>query len=127
VIYPRTEARKSLAKRFQLPYFDDMQDWEWEVADVTRFQEFLAAYTSHGLNEAERWSLMEVLVQCVEDMQGDSERTRAWLSLEPLLRSGASLHGETIRYWSLEEESDPDNLFSVSLAMRELLHEIGGQ
>jgi hypothetical protein len=34
----------SLATRFGLPYHDDMQDWEWEVADSARFEEFLATY-----------------------------------------------------------------------------------
>jgi hypothetical protein len=41
---PSTAAREALAARFGLAYSDRMQDWEWEVADVDRFGEFLDAY-----------------------------------------------------------------------------------
>lgn len=43
--FPSTEARRALAKRFDLPYADEMQDWEWEIADASRFEEFSAAYS----------------------------------------------------------------------------------
>ena len=47
---------KALAVRFRLPYSDDMQDWEWEVADYKRFGEFLDAYQATDMSDDERFS-----------------------------------------------------------------------
>ena len=117
--HPTAAVRKSLAARFELPYSDSMQDWEWEVADVARFDEFVAALRSGGLTMSERFSLMEVVVQCVEDM-ADREREGAWVTVEPLLRAGADLHRPTIEYWACFDAPDLDSTFHVSGHMRRL-------
>ena len=123
---PCKEARKELAILFQLPYSDVMQDWEWEVAQAAHFDEFLNAYINHELSEAARWSLMEVLIQSVEDMPSNSDLDAAWRKLEPLLKARVSLHGDTIHYWACVETNDPTGFFRVSPAMRTLLPENGG-
>ena len=66
VLFPSTPARRALASRFGLPYDDAMQDWEWEVANPDDFDLYLAAYTLEMPAE-QRFSLMEMLLQCVED------------------------------------------------------------
>src|SRR5258707_689671 len=88
-----TAARVSLASRFGLPYDHSMQDWEWEVADASRFGEFLDAYSSGSFDEDERFSLMEMLIQCVEDMDLPSvESTPQWRSAAALLRANPWVH-----------------------------------
>jgi len=118
--FPTTTARQALAERFGLPYGDDMQDWEWEVADAKRFQELLAAYDTPPLTDAERYSLMEMLVQCVEDLAVDGEGENAWTAIEHRLRS-RPLHRTTIEYWSCLGETDPNSMFHISARMRRLL------
>jgi hypothetical protein len=118
---PTTEARVSLATRFDLPYRDDMQDWEWEVADESRFQEFLSAYESSDLSAAERFSLMEVLVQCVENKTDEAAFLGAWRAIERHLAHGGGLHLSTIQYWASVGESDISHCFRVAPAMRRLL------
>ncbi len=126
---PSTPARQSLATRFGLPYHDNMQDWEWEVADASRFQEFLAAYRHASLNEAERGSLMEVLIQCVEDLLAAGspqppESLPEWQAVAALLREHPSLHAATVDYWSCLEEPDLALCFHVSALMRPLRAEL---
>jgi hypothetical protein len=119
---PRTEARIALAKRFGLPYQDSMQDWEWEVADAKRFREWLDAYIGADLTDDERLSLMEMLIQCAEDMGPGPELESACLSLEPLLLARPTLHRASVEYWALVGEDDHAAQFAVSAAMRKTLN-----
>lgn len=118
--HPDSAARRSLATRLDLPYSDDMQDWEWEVADSARFEEFLVMYHSTDLNDDERFSLMEILIQCVDDLGLSSQAVSAWTKIEPLLVHDSRLHGSTIEYWSRFGETDLESLFNVSPQMRRL-------
>jgi len=118
---PTAEARISLASRFNLPYHDDMQDWECEVADESRFQEFLSAYQLPELTDAERFSLMEVLIQCVEDKADKPDSAAAWQALESHLIRAKMLHLSTIQYWASDGETEPNHCFFVAPAMRRLL------
>jgi hypothetical protein len=112
-------ARASLARRFGLPYDHWMQDWEWEVAEPSRFGEFLEAYTSGALDEDERFTLMEMLVQCVEDMELPSVATAPeWRSVAALLTAAPRLHASSVRYWSCLGDRDLEDCFSVSGPMR---------
>jgi hypothetical protein len=117
--WPTTAARKALASRFDLSYDPFSQDWEWVVADPSRFGEFLDAYTSGILDEDERFALMEMLIQCVEDMDlpavGSSPQ---WHSIATLLREHAGLHASSVRYWSCLDVSDLEDCFRVSGPMR---------
>jgi hypothetical protein len=105
--WPTTAARKALASRFDLPCDPFSQDWEWEVANPSRFAEFLDAYSTGILDEDERFALMEILIQCVEDMDlhalGSSPE---WDSIATLLLAHTNLHANSIRYWSCLDDRD---------------------
>jgi hypothetical protein len=118
--FATTAARVSLAERFNLPFHESMQDWEWEIADEARFDEFLAAYSADDLDDHERFSLMEILVQCVDDSPARCLNSR-WSQIELLLVSNPTLHAFTIAYWAQSEETESCALFNVSLRMRHLV------
>jgi hypothetical protein len=101
-----------------------MQDWEWEVADASRFPELVQLYRSADLSDDERYSLMEMLVQCVEDMADQSVAATAWSQIEPLLLLRPGLHRSTVIYWSCLGEAEPEAQYSVSRHMRALLPSI---
>ncbi len=119
-------ARASLAYRFGLPYDPFSQDWEWEVADPARFDEFVDAYVSGVLDEDERLALMEMLIQCVEDLDLPSlASSPQWHSVATLLLTHSGLHANSVRYWSCLGERDLENCFRVSSPMRGLWKVIG--
>lgn len=91
VLYPTTAARKAMAVRFSLPYDDAMQDWEWEVANADEFERYLAAYTP-AMPSDQRFSLMEMLVQCVEDSKDEALFNIRWARIRPLLVNHITLH-----------------------------------
>ena len=114
--FPTSEARKALASRFGLWYDDSMQDWEWEVANAEHFDEYLAAYAA--LPEDQRFSLMEMLIQCVEDTKSELTFAARWNRLVPLLEMNQSLHEPTIEYWACRGATDPEEAFRISGKMR---------
>lgn len=125
--FPTAAARVSLASRLRLPYHPAMQDWEWEVADPARLDELLAAYSSGGLSADERFALMEMLIQCVEDAElpavGASPQ---WRAVAALLIADPTLHASSVRYWSCLDGGDAEECFGVTGPMREVWQVIQG-
>jgi hypothetical protein len=108
-----------------------MQDWEWEVADPARFNEWVTVYRDEPLTDDERFTLMEMLIQCVEDLAGmrqkwtTAEQMLEWHEVAELLRDRPRLHASSIAYWGLpDEDDDPEHLFRVSVGMRRVWEEI---
>ncbi|MEJ5151784.1 hypothetical protein WH265_14810 [Comamonas sp. MYb396] len=126
VFYPSQMAREALATRFGLPFHYSMQDWEWEVADVKRFDEFFEAYRAEGVTDAERYSLMEILIQCVEEMPL-SLFDSAWQRIELSLLARPEIHASTISYWACLEDIGPEAEFEVSRNMRRIWRMISDQ
>lgn len=112
-------ARASLSKRSGLSPDDGMQDWEWEVADPSRIDEFIAAYGSGELTEDERFTLMETIIQSFEDTAAPTEHPH-WPQLLRLLDENIHLHMNSVWYWALEG-SELEDSWLVTPAMRELL------
>ncbi len=123
--YPTAAARQSLARRLRLPYSDLMHDWEWEVADAARFREFVELYRSGSLSEDEMFSLMEILIQCIENMLEDPPdefaADPAWRTLRPLLMERPDLHWCSMRYWARVGKAHSADEFAMAPRMRELL------
>lgn len=72
--FPTREAIASLAIRFDVPNEPHMQDWEWEVADPARIDEYLNAYHVGELTDDERFTLMETLIQAFDDLRDHWKR-----------------------------------------------------
>lgn len=125
--YPTNAARSRLAELLGLPYEPSMQDWEWEIADTCRFQEFIDVYRNLHLPEQERVSLMEILIQCVEDLlqdpfrTGESRGVEEWKDVATLLRLHPRLHARSIYYWCCFDLSPyEESCFLISPLMRQV-------
>jgi hypothetical protein len=90
--YPSRAGREGLAARLGLTIDPYSQDWEWEVADPTKVNDLLALYRNETLSDDERFSLMEMLIQCVNEMapsygpQEEVEELPQWQALARLLK-----------------------------------------
>jgi hypothetical protein len=119
--YPTRAGQEALAARLNLHIDPFDQDWEWQIADASRFHDWIAIYKDNALSDDERYSLMEILIQCVEDIcNGDKpvEQFLEWQAVEALLLANGQLHASTIYYWSVFGHDDPDEQFRVSAPMR---------
>lgn len=119
--YPTAEAMASLAKRFDLPNHSNMQDWEYEVADSERIDEFVAAYLSGELDDDERFTLMETILQSFEELETRESDPR-WHSLLETIASNLDLHISTVYYWARLDADNPEEMFRISPSMRTQLH-----
>lgn len=100
-----------------------LRQWDaglgWEVANIEEFERCLAAYTLSMPND-QRFSLMEILIRCVEDSKDEAMFNTRWAKVRSLLVHHRSLHAQTIAYWACSEERDVEQCFRVSQFMREL-------
>ncbi|VTU01144.1 Uncharacterized protein OS=Rhodopirellula baltica SWK14 GN=RBSWK_06258 PE=4 SV=1 [Gemmataceae bacterium] len=121
----RTRAgQDALAARLGLTIDPYSQDWEWEIAQPEKFDEWLAVFRTAPLSDDERFSLMETLIQCVEDMvlssgpPAEVEALSQWQAVAALLQERPRLHASSIAYWSVFGHDDPEEQFRVSVPMR---------
>ncbi|WP_456715262.1 hypothetical protein [Bradyrhizobium sp. USDA 4353] len=104
-----------------------MQDWEWEVADPTRIDEFLSAYESGELSEDERFVLMETIIQSFEDLQrlgNHPDPDERWQRVVDILDRNIDLHAHTVWYRSVldaEDFNDPEQQFWATPFARAIL------
>jgi hypothetical protein len=119
--FPTGEAIESLARRFDLPNHPGMQSWEWEVADPARINEFVEAYESGELNDDEKFTLMETIVQSFEELDEDLDGNARWAKLLTLIDRNISLHIHSVWHWSVLEEDDQHNLWRVTPYFRSIL------
>lgn len=123
---PTREAIDSLAERFGLPNTPEMQDWEWEVADPCRIDEFLAAYQGGELSDDERFTLMETILQSFEHLDEPLASEPRWQRTLALLEENVALHIYTIWYWSSPELEEED-AWRVAPFLRPLLARHGAR
>jgi hypothetical protein len=122
--YPTKAGRAALARRLALTIDPFAQDWEWQVAKPEQFSAWLDVYNNAALTDDERFSLMEMLVQCVDDMflpytpPEKVEQRSEWQAVATLLRARPRLHASTIAYWSVFGGEWPEGQFTVSTPMR---------
>lgn len=118
---PTRAAIDKLAARFELRNEPLMQDWEYEVADAERIDEFLDAYRSAELDDDERFTIMETLVQSNESWFASGAWHPRWPELLDLITANAALHASTIVYWALVDEDEKSNCWAVTPFMRRIL------
>lgn len=106
--FPNANARLALAKRLNLPYHDNMQDWEYEVADTIHIDVFLNAYDLNDITEDERFLLIEMLFQSFEEVD-DLEKDTPWYRTLSLVENNLDLHTQTVLYWANGVESLEDS------------------
>lgn len=101
------------------------QDWEFIVADASRLDEFLKAYTELDLNIEEKFTLMIIIAESYNDLLWECEVDPGDLEpLRKLLIEDFFIHKEGIRYWIETLDENPDNhedCFPVALLMKELV------
>ncbi|MEE9336424.1 MAG: hypothetical protein V3U65_20240 [Granulosicoccaceae bacterium] len=115
------EAIKLLNKKLNLPATGDEQDWEIELADANRINEFISFYENESLDDDKLYALMALIVGSLEDLAcvhpiGED----VWEKISELLCSKYELHKPTIDYWSIVDNKCPDDLFKITKLMRSL-------
>lgn len=123
--YVTKEAIDSLSEKLNLPFKSEFsQDWEYEVVDDERLSEFLKFYKERCANNEEKFALMIVIIGSYNELlkKGIDDKT-IWGEIEYYLFKDASIHTNTILYWSFEDE-ELDNCFLITPLIREVLYRV---
>tara|TARA_R110000744_G_scaffold18586_1_gene49841 strand:- start:159 stop:566 length:408 start_codon:yes stop_codon:yes gene_type:complete len=119
------KAIKELVVQYDYPYADWMQDWPYEIADPTEIENYFKHYDEQT-DEDKKFSLMEMLIQALNDIDDEEDFDRNWKLLIPRIVKDFEVHEYTIFYWSCfgEELSD---CWKVTPYMRGLWNQIKEQ
>lgn len=122
--YITKNAIESLNKKLQLPKFGPYsQDWEYELADSSRVNEFISFYESAELSQDEKFALMSLIVSSFDDAISEGKnQEETWERIKKHLIQDLVVHRQTILYWSIAEEelNEFDNGFCITPYMRQI-------
>lgn len=97
------------------------QDWENEVGDYSRIEEFINCYREDNLGPDEKFTLMIIIIEsCNEAVEKDRLTKKRWRQVSKLLIEDMDIHKSTIEYWCVEENEDEMDGFSITPLMRRL-------
>jgi hypothetical protein len=117
-----SEAIKRLNTLLSLPYRDGMQDWDIELADSNRVQEFCDVYESEGLDSNEKQALMALIIASYDDyLEERGNEVFLWNKIAALLRKDCDLHKSTMLYWLCVDNEELIGEFAITPLIRALL------
>ncbi|PUV26333.1 hypothetical protein [Sphingobacterium athyrii] len=107
----------ALSKKLSLPYKGTEQDWDIEMADSSRINEFIDLYHQHDLAFEERMALMSLIVASYDDYLNEHDLAVdcRWDRIKATLTKDKRYFIELIDYWSLDNE---DDIFRITPLMR---------
>jgi len=99
---PNQLSRKNLAHKLNLHFDENMQDWEYEIADYKRLNDFLNEYEKATTTDSEKQSLMEIIIDSLNDLLLDEDKITFNQYINQtllLLKTHKALHSGSLSYW----------------------------
>ena len=116
------DPRARISKLLDEPIEELDQDWEWVVSDVCRFREYLRLYSLAYLDDQERSILMEMMLQCVNDVKAEfGFMPKFWLEVKVILIRDFRFLRKTVGYWGgISHFALPINSWAISKEMKKV-------
>ena len=119
--WPNPNELSQLNDLFGFAATGEEQDWEIEFADANRTEEFFSQYESGTLTQAQKMAVMQlVLASFDEILYSENDNENLWKEISLKLKEDSILHKYTIEYWCCEGETIEDNMFPLTLRVREV-------
>lgn len=109
-----------LSKELALPFTGSEQDWELEMANINRIDEFISFYKKMNLPKESKYSIMSIILASYEDLLNESniDKDGRWDEIKILLSVEKDLFKNLLEYWSVGCENE--NVFTITHLIREL-------
>ncbi|MCF6200214.1 MAG: hypothetical protein L3J67_12645 [Hyphomicrobiaceae bacterium] len=113
---------------FQISRTGGEQDWDIELANASRVDEFIENYHDSSFKSQDRMALIKLILASYNDLIDDrkdqwdkqeKKDRKKWLKICDLIREEPELHREIIDYWATLK-FDNDFLMPVTPLLREL-------
>ena len=118
----KKEIIKHLSKELSLPYIGIEQDWDIEMADSNRITEFIKFYKESNLCDDKKVAVMALILSSYDDLLNENNLVidDRCNEIKSILESERVIFIDLINYWSLSNEVEEDNLFRITLLMRNI-------
>ncbi|WP_147239356.1 hypothetical protein [Tenacibaculum sp. E3R01] len=116
------KAIKELVAKYAYLYSDWMQDWPYDIAESKEIENYFQHYDEQ-IDEDKKFSLMEMLIQALTDIEDKNDFDKNWKRLKSRIIKDFEIHEYTILYWSCFGENLSD-CWKVTPYIRELWKEI---
>ena len=118
----KKEAIESLNEKLSLPSRGIEQDWEVELADSNRVDEFISYYNKHPLTLDEKKALMSLILASYDDFLNEeySSNSQFWNDIRQAIESDYDLLPDILDYWSLPDEDNSENWFKITPLVRKI-------
>jgi hypothetical protein len=122
VINLASEAIEKLNMLLDLPYMDWMQDWDIQLADSNRIQEFCEVYERENLNSKEKQALMALIIASYNNyLEAQGGESLLWNKIADLLRRDFDLHKPTVLYWLCDDNEEIIEGFAITPLINALI------
>lgn len=102
-----------LNQALHLPATGREQDWDLELADQGRAEEFVAYLEGGSFSQEQKFALMSLILASVEDMAREGDVSPVlWGRVQRQLRADSILYAALVRQWGPKDD-DPDS-FAIS-------------
>lgn len=117
------EAWRYLNRAFGLPATGDEQDWDLELSNKDRIEEFMVFYETKSLSKVQKQELMKLIISSLDDLAWDGDiPVIFWIQFIGLALRDKSLHQESLNYWACWRAAGPESEFKISPLIRETLN-----
>lgn len=116
----RKEIIEQLSRKLSLPYMGFEQDWDVELADKNRIDEFISYYNENDLSAEMKYATMSILLASYDDFLNDKELDidYRWYEIEIILKSEKGIFRDLIEHWAVDSEIE--NIFRITPLIREI-------
>jgi hypothetical protein len=118
----KKEIMEQLSKELALPYTGTEQDWDIEMANSNRINDFIKFYQQNDLSVEKKVAVMSLILASYNDLLDDNdlEIDDRWSEIKSILKSERIIFVDLIDCWSLNNEVEEDNLFRITPLMRNI-------
>lgn len=113
---------EELSEKLLLPFTGIEQDWELEMANLERIDEFLNFYEKSVLSTDEKIALMCLILASYDDLLNEKklEVDNRWNEIKELLELDRVLFIELLDCWALNDELGKENIFKITPLVRSI-------
>lgn len=111
-----------LTAMLRLPATGAEQDWDIELADANRVDEFIEAYEHADLRPPDRVALMALVLSSTNALiEAEDQAPATWATIARLLAQDKELHAEALSYWARTDTDDPEEWFPLTSYLRDAI------
>jgi len=118
----KKEIMQQLSMQLSLPYTGKEQDWDLEMANSNRIEEFIKFYKEANLSDEKKVAIMSLILASYDDLlnKKNLKCDEKWNAIKFELTSQKKIFKTLIDYWSLVNEIDKNNVFVITPLIREV-------